>query len=299
MAERTLLRDRFGIDTLEAEVAGKQPRIAEEKEQIFEATVQREPPETTPPQQACAAEKDETEATSESTKPGRGIFSSGETNQCLNQAGPIPFTAKRQQAQTTLHTIHPTYRTRVKRLLSYNTRDRFVLRAGFIILVVIPAAVVTASYWPKGKQTSALNASRSLRAEPVLTPNASQDAPAIPLIKTVRAEPAKPPRNAELPVSGDPKTLPLEVPDRKTKGSKNVPTDDTAVEQNISDKPSYRTVVVVLQIAEGHVTEAYIQNPQVGLRAYESTALRMARERRYSKDTNRKETVILKLTERP
>lgn len=305
--ERTLLKERFGIDTFDSEVAGNRPRIADERKQIIAATVQSEPPEATfPERQASAAEKDETEAASESTKPGREVFSLGNINQRLTQAGPVTSPKRPQQPLPTLATIHLTYRARVKRLLSYNTRERFVLRAGFIILVVIPAAVVTASYWPEDKQTSGLNASRSLRAEPVLAPNASQDAPALPLIKTVQAEPAKPTRSAELPVSEnlktlppeDVKTLPLEVPDRRTKGIANVATDDTAMENNLSDKPSSRTVVVVVEISEGHVTEAYIQNPQVGLRAYESTALRMARERRYSKDTNRRETVVVKLTER-
>jgi hypothetical protein len=305
--ERTLLKERFGIDTFDSEVAGNQARIADEREQIFEATVQSEPPEATlPKKQASTVDKDETRVTSESTKPGREVFSSGDTNQHLTQAGPVPSATKPQQAQKTLTAIHLMYRARVKRLLTYNTNHRLALRAGFIILVVIPVAVVAASYWRDGKQTSELNGSHSLRAEPVLTPTPSQDAPAIPIIKTVRAEPPKPTRNAEVSVNEhlkthpleDVKTLPVEVPDRKTKGIKNVPTDDTATEHNLSDKPSSRTVVVVVEIAEGHVTSAYIQNPQVGLGAYESTALRIARERRYPKDTKRKETVVLKVSER-
>ena len=313
--ERTLLRERFGIDTFDSEVAGNQPTIADEREHIFQATVQgqrREP--TFPRKQANAAEKDETEATSESTKPGREVFSSGATNQCWTQAGPVPSTTRPQPTQESRATIHQTYRARVKRLLVYNTNHRLALRAGFIILVVIPAAIVTASYWTNGKQTPELNASHSLRAEPLLTPTPLQDAPAIPIIKTVRAEPPKPTRTVEVPFNEDIKTLPLEgvetllpedvktvplaVPDRKTKAIRNAPSDDTAIEHSLSDKPSSRTVVVVVEIAEGHVTEAYIQNPQVGLGAYESTALRMARERRYPKDAKRKETVVLKVTER-
>jgi len=305
--ERALLKKRFGIDTFDSEVASNQAGIADEREHMFEATVQgqrREP--TFPRKQANAAEKDETEATSESTKPGPEVLSSGETNQFLTQASPVPSTTRPQQTQTTLDTIHLTYRARLKRLFTYKTSDRFVLRAGLITLVVIPALVVTASYWTKGKQTSGLNASHSLSAEPLLTPTPSQDAPAIPIIKTVRAEPLKPSHNAGVPVNEgfktlplkDVKTLPLEVPDPKTKDIRNVSSDETAMEHNLSDKPSSRTVVVVVEIAEGHVTEAYVQNPQVGLGAYESTALRMARERRYPKDAKRKETVVLKVTER-
>jgi hypothetical protein len=302
--ERTLLKERYGIDTFDSEVAGNQ---VEEREHIFETAVQGESREATfPEKQASAPEKDLTEATSESTKPDREVFSSGGNNQFLTPAGPATASTKPRQNQKTLATVQLTYRARVKQLLTYNTRERFVLRAGFIMLVVVPAAAVTASYWTNGEQTSGLTASHSLRAEPVLTPTPSHDAPAIPLIKTVRAEPPKPIRKTEVPVSEhlrtlpfeDVKTPPVEVPDRKPNGIKNIPTDNTGTEHNLSDKPSSRTVVVVVEIAEGHVTQAYIQNPQVGLGAYESTALRMARERRYPKDAKRKETVVLKVTER-
>jgi hypothetical protein len=306
--ERTLLKERFGIDTFDLEVAGNQAGEADKRAQIFETAVEGEPPQATlPKKQASAAERDETEETSQLTKPGREVFSSGETNQSLTQASSVASTTKPQQPRETLTAIHLTDRARVERFLTHNRREAFVLRAGFIILVVIPAAVVTASYWPKGKQTSGSNASRSLRAEPILTSTPSQDPAPIPIIKTVRAEPLNPTRYAEVPVNEDletrrpredVKTLPPEVPDRKAKDIKNVPPDDTVTERNLSDKPSTSTIVVVVQIAEGHVTEAYIQNPQVGLGAYESTALRMARERRYSKDTNRKDTVVLKVTER-
>ncbi|MFN2516978.1 MAG: hypothetical protein ABR556_12285 [Pyrinomonadaceae bacterium] len=304
LAERTLLKNRFGIDTLDAEVTGNETKIAEVGKETFESTVQVERPEATSPRLPYAAGKVET-ATSASLKPWQEVFSSGETNE-LNPSGPLAFTAKLQQTQTSLATIHPTYPTRVKRLLTHNTRNRIGLRAGFIILVVIPAAVATTSYWTNGEQPSALNEARPLRAQPLLTPTPSQDAVVIPIIEPVRAAPARPASNPQILVSEDPKTLlvedvktpPLEVPDRNTKGIKNVPTAEAATEDNVSEKPSARTVVVVVQIAEGHVTEAYIQNPQVGLRAYESTALRIARERRYSKDTNRKETVIVKLAER-
>jgi hypothetical protein len=306
-SERTLLKERFGIDTFDSEVAGNQPRIAEEREHIFDATVQGECREATfPRKQASAAEKDVTAATTESIKPGREVFSSGETNQCLTQAGPVTSITKPQQTQKTPALSYLTPRNRLKRLLTYDSRERVVLRIGFIMLVVIPAAVVTASYWTDGEQTSGLRPSHSLRAEPLLTPTPSQDAAVIPFIKTVRGEPLKPTRYAQVAVNKDlktvplenVKTLPLEVPDRKTQDIKNVPTDDMAMEHNLSDKPSTRTVVVVVQIAEGHVTEAYVQNPQAGMGAYESTALRMARERRYPKDTKRKETVVLKVTER-
>lgn len=298
--ERTLIKERFGIDTFDSDVAAEQAGTTQEREHIFEAAVQRQGDEATfPKKQTSAAEKDEIKATSELTKPGRRVVSSSETNESQTHAGPVSSTIEPQQTRETLVTLYVKYLARVKRLLTHNTSDRFVLRAGFIILIVIPAAVVTASYWTEGKQTSSeFEASPPFKAEPLLVPTPSQVVPAISIIKTVQSEPQTPTRKAEVQVNEDVKTLPLAVSDRQTEAVKNAPSNEAAIEHGPFDKASSRTVVVIVQIAEGHVTEAYIQDPHVGLGAYESTALRIARERRYPKDKKGKEMVILQVTGR-
>jgi hypothetical protein len=57
-----------------------------------------------------------------------------------------------------------------------------------------------------------------------------------------------------------------------------------------------QTIAVVVEINEGHVTEAYVKTPQHGMAAYEATALRLARQRRFPKGTNRRETINLQVT---
>ena len=99
-------------------------------------------------------------------------------------------------------------------------------------------------------------------------------------------------------ISNDVKTVSEPVPDRPNKTVKTAPSETTPIENSPSDKALSRTVIVVVEIAEGHVTQAYVQNPQAGLAGYESRALRMARERRYPKDKKGKEIVTLKVTGR-
>lgn len=64
-------------------------------------------------------------------------------------------------------------------------------------------------------------------------------------------------------------------------------------------KPLAETIAVVVEVNEGHVIEAYIKAPQSGRGAYEATALRLARQRRFPKETNGKEIINLKVTGEP
>jgi len=72
--------------------------------------------------------------------------------------------------------------------------------------------------------------------------------------------------------------------------------DSPAAPPEPSAKPSSRTIAVVVEIEEGRVTEAFIKQPQRELAAYEATALRLARQRRYPKGTTRRETINLPVT---
>lgn len=56
-----------------------------------------------------------------------------------------------------------------------------------------------------------------------------------------------------------------------------------------------KEISVVIKIEDGHVAEAYVKNRQPGSEAFESTALRLARQRRYPQDAVRTETIILKV----
>lgn len=291
--ERTIIRERFGIDTFDLEVVANQPVKSKERERTCEALEA-----TSAGKQGSAAEKEEIEATKELPKPEAAVFSAGATGQAQNDAGPTASTTQQRQARKTRATLYRTHYARLRRLLALKTHERFALRAGFIILVVIPVAVVAASYWTESKQASPqFRAFHPLKAESSQVPAPSPEGPALATVTTVVPEPNRTARKAEVPVNNDVRPRSEAVSDRPSK-TVNSPSDDTPIEHSPSDKALSRTVVVVVEIAEGHVTQAYIQNPQAGLGGYESTALRMARERRYPKDKKGKEMVVLKVTGR-
>jgi len=60
-------------------------------------------------------------------------------------------------------------------------------------------------------------------------------------------------------------------------------------------KQVFQRVPVVIRVENGFVAEAYIKNHQPGLEAYEAAALRIARQRRYPKETTSVETIIVQL----
>ena len=51
----------------------------------------------------------------------------------------------------------------------------------------------------------------------------------------------------------------------------------------------------MVRIEDGHVAEAYIKDRHAGAEGYEATALRVARQRRYGKNTTGVETIIVQV----
>ena len=66
-------------------------------------------------------------------------------------------------------------------------------------------------------------------------------------------------------------------------------------EQSLPKNPS-KLIVVVVQIEGGRVVEAYVKDHHPGLEAYEATAIRIARQRRYSNDKIGTQTTVVKVT---
>lgn len=297
--DRNLLRERFGIDVLEAEETVHQPGAAKVGEQIFEATPQSSRLETSPRTTASVPNTDAAEAITESDDSAAKEFSSPvETSRFSTWPGAALSITKLPRSQKTAAPVSPPFRLRVKRPVRQYARVKFVLSACVIFLMVIAGAVGAASYWRRGKQTTLLDTPRPVTAESSLTPPSIHEAPkSIPTIKAVPVEQQPPLTNGEARKEiEDAKARRSEVRDRIIKDSTNVRSDDQNVEVEPIDKRPSRTIEVVVQIEDGHVTEAYVQNPQAGLGAYEATALRIARERRYPRDTNRKQSLILKVT---
>jgi hypothetical protein len=70
----------------------------------------------------------------------------------------------------------------------------------------------------------------------------------------------------------------------------------TLPKEKAHTKNSSKLIVVVMNIEEGRVSEAYVKDHQPGLEAYEATAIRLARQRRYPKDKMGTETTVVKVT---
>jgi hypothetical protein len=300
LRDRTLLKARFGIDVLEAEEIRHQPVAAKVGEHIFETTPQGSRQETTlPGKNANGPNKDAPEAITESDHSALKEFPSFvKTSRFSTQAQAVsPRMPPPQSQEISALDLLP-LRLRVKGSLKQNSREEYVLSACVIFLIVIGGAVAAGSYWRKGNLTQPLDAQRPASAERSLAPPLIHDAAKSKhATKAVSAERQPQLNNAAARINlNDAKTGPSEVQDRIIKNTTNT----SAAVKNLGlesvDKPTSRAIEVMVQIEDGHVTEAYVPNPQVGLAAYEATALRMARERRYPKDTSRKQSLTLKVT---
>ncbi len=69
-----------------------------------------------------------------------------------------------------------------------------------------------------------------------------------------------------------------------------------SVEQESKPESVSKTIVVMVRVEEGRVAEAWVKDSHRGLEAFEATAIRLARQRRYSKDTSRTEAVAVNVT---
>jgi hypothetical protein len=109
---------------------------------------------------------------------------------------------------------------------------------------------------------------------------------------------------SELPVTGTPanttKTNSRETVADGTSGTKE--SGAAAVEPNQAPeekqlaKPITRAIAVEVRVEGGRVSEAFIKNRRPGLEGYEATALRLARQRRYPKETTTTETLVLQVS---
>jgi hypothetical protein len=67
-------------------------------------------------------------------------------------------------------------------------------------------------------------------------------------------------------------------------------------ERSVRLERSFREIPVVIRVEDGHVAEAYVSNHKPGMEAYESTAIRLARQRRYPKDQLGTQTIVFRVS---
>lgn len=189
------------------------------------------------------------------------------------------------------------------------------VRASSILLLLAVAAVSITALRSKAKVPvpsgnlleNSANSSLKTTAEDS-TPRETSGAPS-----AVRAEATKAPSPKSSPG-------PTAVPEKSVQAdtSKVVDASSTSVENRPAEspkpapsvpessvagtpsaKPAFRGVPVVVRIENGFVAEAYVKNHQPGLEAFEATALRIARQRRYPKETTGVETVVVQVLTEP
>ena len=85
------------------------------------------------------------------------------------------------------------------------------------------------------------------------------------------------------------KTLPAAQP------SANLADDSASSQPQALPTNAVQTISVVLQVEDGHVTQASLVERRPGMESYEAAALRIARQRRYPAGAKRTDTLVVKV----
>ena len=205
----------------------------------------------------------------------------------------------------------------------YYLRDnKTAFRAALIALIVIPAAIVLTSYWSKGKETAPSATQPPVATQPPAATGSVQVPSVVPANTSSTSQPlaTKATTSSSAPAAAvrqeashspepGPRPAPTKSPDTSgTRPSQNVATvapekkaNTTQVDekQDAEEKPVAKlastAITVQVRVEGGQVSEAYIKSRRPGMEGYEAAALRMARQRRYSKDTTTTETLVFQI----
>jgi hypothetical protein len=77
--------------------------------------------------------------------------------------------------------------------------------------------------------------------------------------------------------------------------SETAKASSAGVDRNGLTSTSAETIKVVVRVEKGRVTRAFVEEHRPGMEAYEALALRIARQRRYSRTTSGEETVAVRI----
>lgn len=91
----------------------------------------------------------------------------------------------------------------------------------------------------------------------------------------------------------------LEVAGRKEEALKQYEAAKLQAEAQAKANSTAEQITVVMQIKDGFVTFAAVRNPRPGMGAFENTALRIARQRRYPASRNGEESITIKVSPAP
>ena len=91
----------------------------------------------------------------------------------------------------------------------------------------------------------------------------------------------------------------LEVAGRSEEALKQFEAARVQAEAEAKSNTRVEPITVVMEIKNGFVTYASVSNPRPGMSAYENTALRIARQRRFPSNKNGKESVVIRISPIP
>jgi hypothetical protein len=189
-----------------------------------------------------------------------------------------------------------------------------LLRAAAAILVIaVPATVgLTLRLGKRGAATPVVVAASETTAPKDSSPTPVRNvevkqSPATPVEAAVAASKKIPPpveRNTRAVTKVSPSDEPKIVEESTVAAEPTQPSaavvEDSkpraSVEQESKPESVSKTIVVMVRVEEGRVAEAWVKDSHRGLEAFEASAIRLARQRRYSKDTSRTEAVAVNVT---
>ncbi len=88
----------------------------------------------------------------------------------------------------------------------------------------------------------------------------------------------------------------LEVAGRTDEALKNYEAARKMAEAEQKANPGGQSITVLMEIKNGRVIFASVPNHRPGMEAYEASALRLARQRRYATDKNGQESVVVRVS---
>lgn len=310
-AERLLLKERFGIETATLETAKAETTPPDTPKPELPGRVEKTLTTTPTAPLRIDVDRQQSPVKDHSSE----ALLSDATRLSPEIRHPLPTLPQSLAQQETTASV-PVQETEIRngtngsreeflrRLITdSSTRRKRVLLMCVGFLIVIPASVGLASYWSNSPKSTERKfaAAKAPEASPAPAAVPAPSQPDENLTKTVPADEPIPLRpqpslvTAEKPTQ-EPETNRLNPTPVKDNDVAEVTPDPPAAPSEPAAKPSSRTIAVVVVIEEGRVTEAFIQQPQRGLAAYEATALRLARQRRFPKGTTRRETINLPVT---
>lgn len=289
-SERHILKARFGIEAADPKAEESSAIIDQQEPVVAQATPAAELPEEV---ETAAATPAATTSTAANNRPPERPQSIPRTVQTISAAAKNEPRLREREIISLPGRLHDS-----------SPQRKFAAVAGFAVFgLIVPVSVALVSHW-----TSSSEARPSRLAQPEAAVGANPSAAESP--QPAPSEETKP-QNIE-----EPRVISRQSPAELASDTSETATATTpakiqpAVEKTVSvpaksaespaptevEKASSQTIAIVVEINEGHVTEAYVKTPQHGMAAYEATALRLARQRRFPKSTNRRETINLQVT---